>query len=209
MKKLILGLCIGLLMGMSTNAFAAIGDKVQAVFAEFNYVVNGEAKVLESPVLVYEGVSYVRTTDISNMLGYDVTYKKDSRTIEFNSGEALSLTQSFIPESVTSETYGPTPEPTPNITPEPSVTPSPTNNPDGSTPSPAPTPTATPIGATPSPTASAEPTPTAVPTASPTPAPTASPEPTPVPHSGQTNDHAIYCQSLPKDSMAYIIADCY
>lgn len=84
MKRLTIGIVIGLLMGISTNAFAAIGDRVEAVFAEFKFVVDGEAKTLDSPVLVHDGNSYLRTTHIVNMLGYDVTYKQDSRTIEFD-----------------------------------------------------------------------------------------------------------------------------
>jgi hypothetical protein len=165
MKKLIIGLVIGLTLGMSTNAFAAIGDTVQAVFAQFNYVVNAQTKTIDSPVLVYEGVSYLRTTDIGNMLGYDVTYKADSRTIEFNK-----------PESLVTPASTPTPEPlatssmtvaTP--TPDPSATPTPTPS---ETVTPSPTPTVTPT-----------PTPSSTPTA------TLAPAPTPVPCQAIRDDY--------------------
>lgn len=144
MKKMIIGLVIGLFLGISTNAFAAIGDKVEAVFAEFNYVVNGESKTLDAPVLVYEGTSYVRTTQISNLLGFDVTYKADSRTIEFNG-----------PDTVTKATY--TPEPNVALTPQPS--PIPTDAQGNPLPTPTPDPTATPAPSV-EPAASATPTPT-------------------------------------------------
>jgi hypothetical protein len=195
MKKLIIGLFIGLMLGMSTNAFAAIGDKVQAVFAEFNYVVNGQSTTLDSPVLVYEGVSYVRTTDISNMLGYDVTYKKDSRTIAFNNPDVIATPAPMSMLSVTDATYTPTPDPnaTPSPTPDPNATPSPSPTPD---PNATPEPIATPVP-------SSEPTATPVATATPTPAPTA--VPVDVPGGG---DRTAYCRTIPPDTVAYIIAGC-
>lgn len=171
MKKLIIGLVIGLILGMSTNAFAAIGDSVTAVFAKFNYVVNTEPKSLDSPVLVYEGVSYVRTTDISNMLGYDLTYKADSRTIEFNKPEPT--TQAMVPNKVVDLTPEPSLKQTtvPVATPLPSTSPSETaqsTNTEVSAPNNEPTP-------------STEPTPVATASPSPTPTPVATVAPTPVP----------------------------
>jgi hypothetical protein len=158
MKKTILTLFIGMIIGafaiVSTGAFAAIGDSVTAVFAEFSYVVNGESKSLDAPVLVYEGMSYVRTTQIGNLLGYDITYKADSRTIEFNK---------------------PDPVITPTPSPEPSATPVPTATPDPNVPAPSTDPNATPAptldpNATPAPSVE----PTVMPSPSPTPAPVAS-----------------------------------
>jgi len=151
MKKLIIGLVIGLMLGMATNAFAAIGDVVSATFAQFSYVVNGETKTLDDPVLVYDGMSYVRSTQIGNMLGYDVTYKSDSRTISFNGVQ--TSTPSFTPTTVTTMkappttvtgiTYATSP-PTPNMnvtqmsTAPPNQTPTPSFTPIAS-PIPAPT----------------------------------------------------------------------
>lgn len=87
MKKLILGLMLGMMLGSATVAFAAndlIGTKITAVFASFNIVINGESKELETAPLVYNGTSYLPVKEISNLVGYDVTYKADSRTIELN-----------------------------------------------------------------------------------------------------------------------------
>lgn len=161
MKKVMIGLIIGVLLGASTNAFAAIGDSVQAVFASFSYVVNGSAKAVDSPVLVYEGTSYIRTTDMANMLGYDVTYKSDSRTIEFNKPESTPQ-----PASTTQA-------PAPSVNPSPTPSPTPSSSPSGTT-------TETP-NASPSPTPNASPAPSATPSPSPTPIPSASPTPTPAP----------------------------
>lgn len=81
MKKFIAGLVIGLLIATAGVGFAA-GETVQATFAKFNFVVNGEAKTLEADPLVYQGTTYLPVRVVSNLLGYDVTYKADSRTIE-------------------------------------------------------------------------------------------------------------------------------
>jgi len=81
MKKFIAGLVIGLLIATAGVGLAA-GEIIQATFAKFNFVVNGEAKTLETDPLVYQGTTYLPVRVVSNLLGYDVTYKADSRTIE-------------------------------------------------------------------------------------------------------------------------------
>lgn len=81
MKKVALGLIIGLLLGMSTNGFAAVGDRVEAVFQKFNIEVNGEVAQLDTVPLVYNGTSYLPTRALANLLGYNVTYLADSETI--------------------------------------------------------------------------------------------------------------------------------
>lgn len=130
MKKLIIGIIIGLSLGMATNTFASIGDRVEAVFAEFSYIVDGELKTLESPVLVHEGNSYLRTTQVANLLGYDVTYKADSRTIEFNGPEPAPILEPVDSQPLESPTEsaevitdGEVVEPTPSASPEPTPTP--------------------------------------------------------------------------------------
>lgn len=93
MRKTIFGLVIGLMIGLSTNAFAAIGDKVEAVFAEFVFVVNGEVKTLDAVPIVINGSSYLPVRSVANILGYDLTYKADLRTIEFNKNEQAMLNE--------------------------------------------------------------------------------------------------------------------
>lgn len=85
MKRMIIGIVIGLLIGTAGTAFAATSEPVQAIFAKFNFVVNGEEKTLEADPLVYQGGTYLPVRVVANMLGYDVTYKADSRTIELDS----------------------------------------------------------------------------------------------------------------------------
>lgn len=91
MKKFISGLIIGLVLATATSVTAASG--ILAQFADFNLVVNGQAKVLQTKPLVYNGTSYLPVREIANLVGYDVTYKADSRTIELNTVTAISTIQ--------------------------------------------------------------------------------------------------------------------
>lgn len=105
MKKLIIGLVLGMMIGISAVSFAAVedlvGTEVKAVFAQFNLKINGADKKLETAPLVYNGTSYLPVRDVANLVGYDVTYKADSRTIEMNYRPA--------PSTVSSATYAPEP----------------------------------------------------------------------------------------------------
>lgn len=81
MKKLVIGLIIGLIIGMSGTALAS-SETVQATFQKFKFIVNGVEKQLDADPLVYQGTTYLPVRVVSSLLGYDVTYKADSRTIE-------------------------------------------------------------------------------------------------------------------------------
>jgi hypothetical protein len=88
MKKVIFALCIGLTIGLTSNALAAtIGEKVEAIYTSFNFVLNGEKVESDSLPIVINGTSYLPVRSIANMLGYDVTYKADTKTIVFNDPE--------------------------------------------------------------------------------------------------------------------------
>lgn len=87
MKKMVCGIIIGLMIGTVGTAIAATNETVQAVFAEFNLVINGEVKTLETVPLVYNGTSYLPVRELSNLVGYNVTYLADSRTIQLSETE--------------------------------------------------------------------------------------------------------------------------
>lgn len=87
MKKAITALSIGLLIGSASTALAANTEAVQAVFAQFNLKINGEDKQFETPPLVYDGTSYLPVREIATLVGYDVTYDEESRTIVLNQTE--------------------------------------------------------------------------------------------------------------------------
>lgn len=86
MIALILGILIG-----SVSTVTASTDYVQAQFAKFNLVINGEGVELEADPLVYQGTTYLPVRVMSNTLGYDVTYKADSRTIEMQDSENVKI----------------------------------------------------------------------------------------------------------------------
>jgi hypothetical protein len=88
MKKTILTLCIGMLIGLMagsiTGTFAAIGDRVEAIVAEYTITVDGVEQILETSPVAINDSTYVPLRTMANMLGKDVIYKADSRTIELN-----------------------------------------------------------------------------------------------------------------------------
>lgn len=75
MKKLTLGLIVGLLIGTASTAIAATSDTVQAVFAKFSLTVNGEVKQLNNDPVVIDGVSYLPVREVAGLLGYDVGFE--------------------------------------------------------------------------------------------------------------------------------------
>lgn len=84
MKKLILGLIIGMMIGSITTVSAASLGEVTAVFANFIFKVNGQVKQLDRDTtpLVYDGASYLPVRGLANLVGFDVDYNTESRTIE-------------------------------------------------------------------------------------------------------------------------------
>jgi hypothetical protein len=82
MKNFISGLILGLLI--ATASGVAANSEIVAKFTSFNFVINGESKQLETQPVVVNGSSYLPVRELSNLLGYDVTYKADTKTIELN-----------------------------------------------------------------------------------------------------------------------------
>jgi hypothetical protein len=75
-----------MLIGSAATAFAA-SDTVTATIAKLRFVVNGEERDVQTEQLVVMGTTYLPVREVANMLGYDVTYRADSKTIEFKSAE--------------------------------------------------------------------------------------------------------------------------
>lgn len=99
MKKSIIAFVLG--FGLAT-AGSVYAEDVTATFSKFVFKVNGEEKKLEADPLVYQGSTYLPVRVVSNLLGYDVTYKGDSRTIELNDME-VSRVDSTTETPVTQE----------------------------------------------------------------------------------------------------------
>lgn len=81
-KSHVITFLVGALFATASTSYAAVGDKIEAIFANFNFIVNGRQVTLDETPLVYNGTSYLPVRSLSNALGLDVTYKADSRTIE-------------------------------------------------------------------------------------------------------------------------------
>jgi hypothetical protein len=113
-KGYIISFLAGATLMSATGAYASVGDKLEAIVTHFDFVVNGKKVNLTSDVVTINDSSYLPVRAVSNMLGYDVTYKADSRTIELNNGS----TKQGIPK----DEPAPTPNATPN-SPQPSISP--------------------------------------------------------------------------------------
>ncbi|MGF7029140.1 hypothetical protein J2T17_000045 [Paenibacillus mucilaginosus] len=87
MKKIIVGLTAGILIGSAATAFAAedIDKEVKALLGSFNFRVNGVEKKLEKIPLVYEGTAYLSVREVAKLTGYELDYMEETRTIELKS----------------------------------------------------------------------------------------------------------------------------
>lgn len=84
MKKVLIALSVGLLVGSSSMAVAATSQKVQATLAHFKIIVNGQSKSVASNQLLYKGNTYVQLREAAKILGYEVNYRSANRSIEFS-----------------------------------------------------------------------------------------------------------------------------
>lgn len=84
MKRTIIALIIGLLIGSASTALASNSDYVQAMFSKFNVSING-AEAVEIEPLLLKGTTYYPVRELSGMLGYEVDYIDETRTIMLNS----------------------------------------------------------------------------------------------------------------------------
>lgn len=100
MKRLILGLVIGLFIGSAVTAIASTNQTVQAIFKDVNFKVDDQDPV-ELTFLLHQGASYLPVRKAGEVLGYEVDYQTDPETIIYRrKGDEQMLTQT---NSVTNE----------------------------------------------------------------------------------------------------------
>lgn len=87
MKKLIVGLVAGMLIGTAGMAAAATTQTVQAVFAKFTISIDGQKHNLKSDPLVYKGTTYLPVREVSELLGYELAYDNTTKSIDLLKGE--------------------------------------------------------------------------------------------------------------------------
>lgn len=73
MKKVIIGLVVGMLIGSAGMAAAATTQTVQATLAKFSISIDGKKQSLKSDPLVYKGTTYLPVRDVASMFGADVS----------------------------------------------------------------------------------------------------------------------------------------
>jgi hypothetical protein len=83
MKNFISGLIIGLILAFSFGVIAS--SELAVKYFSPNIIVNGGKVELESQPVLVNGSTFLPMRELSNILGYDVTYKADSKTIELTS----------------------------------------------------------------------------------------------------------------------------
>ncbi|OME02645.1 hypothetical protein BSK54_10325 [Paenibacillus odorifer] len=96
MKKAIIGLVAGMLIGSAGMAAAATTQTVQAVLKKLSISVNGQKQEFKNDPLVYKGVTYLPLREISEILGYGLVY--DGNTIDFQNKDVNILKSNPISE---------------------------------------------------------------------------------------------------------------
>ncbi|SDD26673.1 Copper amine oxidase N-terminal domain-containing protein [Paenibacillus sp. UNCCL117] len=81
MKKVIIALSLGMLIGSAATAVAATSETVQATIAKFVIKVNGQEKQLTTSPIVVDGNSYLPVREVAGLLGAKVAYDDATRTI--------------------------------------------------------------------------------------------------------------------------------
>ncbi|MGN7359446.1 hypothetical protein ACTHPF_20605 [Paenibacillus sp. SAF-054] len=82
MKKMIIGLTLGMLIGSTSVALAA-PSTVQATWGKFKIMVNGAMHLSPPSQLVYKGTTYLPVRDTADLLGYTTKYIPQTKTISF------------------------------------------------------------------------------------------------------------------------------
>lgn len=83
MKKMLLCLVIGILIGAVGTAMAST-QTVQAIVEKMTLIVNEKERTLEKAPIMHEGALYVPASEISDLLGYDFTYREKDQTLVFD-----------------------------------------------------------------------------------------------------------------------------
>lgn len=91
MKKIVLALSIGMMIGSTATIAAATNETVQATIAKFVVKLNGEEKEIKDPIIIVDGISYLPLREVSALFGYQIKYDDATRTINVDQKIADSL----------------------------------------------------------------------------------------------------------------------
>ncbi|WP_339814502.1 stalk domain-containing protein [Paenibacillus sp. FSL R5-0928] len=98
MKKAIIGLVAGMLIGSAGMAAAATTPTVQAALAKFTFSVDGQKQTLKNDPLVYKGTTYLPVREVAEITGYGLEYDNTKKSIDLKSkgGTGVSATENWI-----------------------------------------------------------------------------------------------------------------
>lgn len=92
MKKTIIGLVVGMLIGSAGMAAAATTQSVQAALAKFTISIDGQKQTLKNDPLIYKGTTYLPVREVAEMTGYALDYDNTKKSIDLKSKGGTSVT---------------------------------------------------------------------------------------------------------------------
>lgn len=98
LKKAIIGLVAGMLIGSAGMAAAATTQTVQVALAKFTFSVDGQKQTLKNDPLVYKGTTYLPVREVAEMTGYGLEYDNTKKSIDLKSkgGSTVKDTENWI-----------------------------------------------------------------------------------------------------------------
>lgn len=113
MKKAIIGLVAGMLIGSAGMAAAATTQTVQAALAKFTFSVDGQKQTLKNDPLVYKGTTYLPVREVAEMTGYGLEYNNTKKSIDLKKKGGMTVTtqtdvnlDDWIPSKQAVQDYG-------------------------------------------------------------------------------------------------------
>lgn len=92
MKKAIIGLVSGMLIGSAGMAAAATTQTVQAVLTKITVSVDGQKQNLKADPLVYKGTTYLPVREVAAITGYGLEYDNTKKSIDLKSKGETTVT---------------------------------------------------------------------------------------------------------------------
>ncbi|OME59498.1 stalk domain-containing protein [Paenibacillus odorifer] len=100
MKKAIIGLVAGMLIGSAGMAAAATTPTVQAALAKFTFSVDGQKQTLKNDPLVYKGTTYLPVREVAEITGYGLEYDNTKKSIDLKSKGGNTVSESKVENSI-------------------------------------------------------------------------------------------------------------
>lgn len=95
MKKFFSGMLVGIFVTVSGAVFAEDGlEKIDAYLRpSLPITLDGNAVTLESPPVMYDGSTYLKLRDLSNLTGILVNWNEETQTVELDNPNVINVTE--------------------------------------------------------------------------------------------------------------------